>query len=131
MTMKKHERQTILFIDDEPSWLEAMKNVFKKEMFTVITAQSGEDAISKLHKRKPDLILSDVRMPVMNGFDLYVKVKENPSLASIPFFFMSSIDDYDAKEVARELGATGYFEKPYDTREVTSLVNKLLERIKK
>jgi DNA-binding response OmpR family regulator len=131
MQIKKHRRQIILFIDDEPSWLEAMKNVLKKEMFTVITAKSGEDAISKLKRRKPDLILADVRMPVMNGFDLYVKVKENPSLASIPFFFMSSIDDYDAKEVARGLGATGYIEKPYDTREVASMVNKLLERIKK
>lgn len=131
MTTKKHPRQTILFIDDEPSWLEAMKNVLKKEMFTVITASSGEDAISKLRRRKPDLILADVRMPIMNGFDLYVKVKENPSLASIPFFFMSSIDDYDAKETARGLGATGYIEKPYDTREVASIVNELLERIKR
>lgn len=131
MATKKHSRQTILFIDDEPSWLEAMKNVLKKEMFTVITASSGEDAISKLRRKKPDLILADVRMPVMNGFDLYVKVKENPTLASIPFFFMSSIDDHDAKEVARGLGATGYIEKPYDTREVASIVNKLLERIKR
>lgn len=121
---------TILFIDDEPSWLNAITHLLRHESLTVITAASGEDAISQLEKKKPDLILSDVRMPVMNGFELYEKVKENPTLATIPFFFMSSIDDYDAKAVARELGATGYIEKPYDTREIKTVVDKLLERLK-
>lgn len=130
MGSRKQIKKTILFIDDENTWLDAIKTVLKKERFNVITAGSGEDAISKLQKKKPDLILSDVRMPVMNGFELYEKVKKNPSLASIPFFFMSSIDDYDAKAVARELGATGYIEKPYDTEEIKHVVGRLVERLK-
>lgn len=125
------KRKTVLFIDDEPAWLAAVTNILQHEHLNIITATSGEDAISKLNNKKPDLIVSDVRMPVMNGFELYEKVKENPTLASIPFFFMSSINDYDAKAVAKELGATGYIEKPYDTNEIKTVVNDLLTRFQK
>jgi response regulator RpfG family c-di-GMP phosphodiesterase len=117
---------TVLFVDDEAQWLEAVKMAVRDKKFKIITADSGEAALAKLRRSTPDLILSDVRMPDMNGFDLFEKVKLNPKLRAIPYVFMSSIDDLDAKTTARQLGADGYVEKPFDSDEVSHVVNELL-----
>ena len=120
----------ILFIDDETNWLEAIRMAVGDQPLTIITATSGEEALRKLQKRKPDIILSDVRMPEMNGFDLYEKVRSNPKFKSVPYVFMSSIDDFDAKRTAKLLGADGYIEKPFDLESVKRVVLDLLLRFK-
>ncbi len=125
-TAKK--QKTLLLIDDENIWLDTMKTVLKSESFEVLTADSGTEALSKLKNTKPDLILSDVRMPDMNGFELYDKIKKNPNLNNIPFVFMSSLDDYDAKKVAKTLGAADYIEKPFDVEQVRTIVHGLLQK---
>jgi CheY-like chemotaxis protein len=116
--MKKVKMKTILLVDDEPAWLDAMRLILKDEGYKTITVTSGEEALMKLQKRKPDLILTDVRMPVMNGFDLYEKIRLMPKLAGVPVVFMSSIDDYYAKRTAKELGADGYVTKPSFTEDL-------------
>src|SRR5262249_18435802 len=98
--------------------------------YSVITATSGEVALKKLEHSHPDLILSDVRMPILNGFDLFEKVRAIPKLRGIPYVFMSSLDDYDAKKTARELGADDYLEKPFDAEGVKTIVLNLLLRFK-
>ncbi|MDP2209018.1 MAG: response regulator [Bacteroidota bacterium] len=128
ISKKKH--QTLFLIDDEDIWLETMQTVLDGESYNVITADSGIKALDKLAKVKPDLILSDVRMPVMNGFELYDKIKNNPKLNTIPFVFMSSLDDYDARRVAKSLGATDYVTKPFDTEEIKRVVLDLLQKYK-
>lgn len=122
------KNKTLLLIDDENIWLDTMKTVLKNESFEVLTADSATEALSKLQKTKPDLILSDVRMPDMNGFELYDKIKHNPKLSNIPFVFMSSLDDYDAKKVAKTLGAADYIEKPFDVDQVKYIVSNLLQK---
>jgi len=121
---------TILFIDDESNWLEAIRMAVDDQPLTIITATSGEEALRKLQRRKPDLILSDVRMPEMNGFDLFEKVRSNPKLKTVPYVFMSSIDDFDAKRTAKLIGADGYIEKPFDLESVKRVVLDLLLRFK-
>ncbi|TAK62274.1 MAG: response regulator [Bacteroidetes bacterium] len=118
--------KTILLVDDERPWLDIMSHVLKEKSFKVMTAESGTEALKKLQARKPDLILSDVRMPEMNGFDLYQHVRSEPKNKGIPYVFMSSIDDYDAIHVAKELGADGYVAKPYDIDDAKSTINQLL-----
>jgi CheY-like chemotaxis protein len=120
--MKKSRPRTILLVDDEPMWLDAMSLILKDEGYKAITVTSGEEALLKLEKRKPDLIMTDVRMPVMNGFDLYQRIRENPKLAGVPVVFMSSIDDYYAKRTAKELGADGYLTKPSFTEDLKKSV---------
>jgi response regulator RpfG family c-di-GMP phosphodiesterase len=119
---------TVLFIDDEARWLDAVRMSVHDKKFRIITADSGEAALAKLRRRTPDLILSDVRMPVMNGFDLFEMIKRDPKLRGIPYVFMSSLDDYDAKNTARKLGADGYVEKPWDSDEVRHVVTDLLDK---
>ncbi len=121
--------KTILLVDDEPAWLEAMQMVLKEEGYKAVAVTSGEEALRRLQTQKPDLIMTDVRMPVMNGFDLYERIKENPKLATIPIVFMSSIDDYYAKQTAKELGANGYLTKPSFTEDLKKSLENLLKEL--
>ena len=122
--------KTIFLVDDEPIWLSVLSEALEQQHFKVISSESGEDALTKLKKSKPDLILSDVRMPVMNGFDLFERVRSEPKLKNIPYIFMSSIDDYDAKRVAKELGVDDYVTKPYNTEDVKLIMSNLVNRLK-
>ena len=127
----KPAKKTILLIDDEHDWLAAMMDALGKEPYRLVVAESGESALRKLKEVQPDLILSDVRMPVMNGFDLYEKVRSDPHLKSIPYVFMSSIDDYDAVHVAKQLGADDYVTKPFDDEDARTIIHNLLTRFTK
>jgi CheY-like chemotaxis protein len=118
----------VLFVDDEPLWLTTVRETVRDPSLKIITAESGEAALRKLQRSTPDLILSDVRMPVMNGFDLFEKVKRNPKWKDVPYVFMSSFDDYDARHTAKVLGADDYVEKPIDTDQVRTIVLSLLTR---
>ena len=101
---KKH----ILIIDDEPTWLKISSHILRTCGYDVHTAGSGKEALKALVSYKPDLILSDVRMPDMNGFDLVDSLKRIPPASRTPVIFFSAIDDYDARKVARTLGAVDY-----------------------
>jgi len=122
------KRKTILFVDDESLWLAAVRNAVSGVPVSVMTAGGAEEALKKMRRKKPDLILSDVRMPVMNGFDLFEKVKSIPKLRSVPYVFMSSLDDFDARKTSKDIGADDYIEKPFDMGQVRSIISELLGR---
>ena len=130
MTQQRGKRvaKKVLFVDDERLWLTTVRESLKDPEVKIITAASGEAALRKLERSTPDLILSDVRMPVMNGFDLFEKVKRNPKWKDVPYVFMSSFDDFDARHTAKLLGADDYVEKPIDTDQVRTIVLGLLTR---
>jgi CheY-like chemotaxis protein len=130
MKEPKEKLQTVLFIDDEPSWLEVIRLSLKDGPFKVITAEGGEVALKTLQKKAPDLIMSDVRMPNINGFDLFEQVKKDPRLKAVPYVFMSSIDDFDAKRIAKTLGADGYIEKPFDSEQIKTIIIDLLTQFR-
>jgi len=121
----------ILLIDDEGEWLEGIRQVLAQEPYSIVTADSAEAALKKLKGTVPDLILSDVRMPVMNGFELYEKVRNDPALKDVPYVFMSVIDDYEAMRTAKKLGAEEYIIKPYSAEEAKQILLDLLLRYRK
>jgi CheY-like chemotaxis protein len=120
--IKKH----ILIIDDEPTWLKISSHILRNCGYDVHTAGSGKEALKALTNYKPDLILSDVRMPDMNCFDLVDNLKHIPTASSTPVIFFSAIDDYDARKVARTLGAVDYLVKPFNKDDVSSVLSKHL-----
>lgn len=124
--MNTKSKKHVLVIDDEVAWLKITSHILKKRGYDVRTANSGADAIKALITFRPDIILSDVRMPDMNGFDLMDNLKHSPAVASTPVIFFSAIDDYDARKVARNLGAVDYLVKPFNEEEVCSLLSKHL-----
>ena len=123
--MRKTKKQ-ILVVDDEPTWRTILSRYLSQKGFSVKEAGSGVEALRSLAKFKPDLIFSDVRMPDMNGFDLLDSIKKLPKLSATPVVFLSAIDDYDAKKVAKDLGAAGYLVKPFDEEEISSVLTKAL-----
>ena len=112
----------ILVIDDEPVWLSVIQQYLQDGGYTVATARSGAEALTMLSTFTPDLIFSDVRMPDMNGFDLVETIKRRPTTRTTPVVFVSAIDDYDARRVARDLGASEYLVKPIDAKDVGSVL---------
>ena len=120
------DQKQILIVDDEPVWLKVLGQLLQTKGYTVRAAASGADALNTLKSYEPDLILLDVRMPDMNGFDLLDHIKKLPKLATKPVVFVSAMDDFHAKKVARELGAADYILKPIDETEVNNVLEKYL-----
>jgi CheY-like chemotaxis protein len=120
-------RKNILVVDDEPSWLKVLRYFLENKGYSVLTVGSGTEALKSLQTFHPDIILSDVRMPEMNGFDLLDTIRKTPAVASTPVIFFSAIDDYDARKTAKDLGAADYIVKPFDQEEVASVLHKHLD----
>lgn len=126
--MVKEKKKQILVVDDEPAWLRSMANELRKQGYKVKEANSAAQALSLLVKYRPDLIVSDLRMPDMNGFDLLDKIRHSPDVSMTPVVFFSAIDDFHAKKVARELGAMACLLKPYDKQDLLSILKQYLPR---
>jgi CheY-like chemotaxis protein len=124
--MTKKSKRHVLVIDDELAWLKITSHILRSHGYEVTTANSVADALKTLKTLKPDLIFSDVRMPDMNGFDFVSRLKSMPTASTTPVIFFSAIDDYDAKKVAKSLGALDYLVKPFNEDEVTSILSKYL-----
>ncbi len=122
--MKKH----ILLIDDEPAWLTSVSQILTREGYTVKGVATALEALDVLRKFRPDLIVSDLRMPDMNGFDLLEKLKTLPQVSATPVVFLSAIDDFHAKKVAKELGAAGCITKPFEQGDLLSSLKQYLPR---
>lgn len=124
--MMDKAKKNILVVDDEPSWLKVLRYFLENKGYEVKTASSGTEALKALQTYHPDIILSDVRMPEMNGFDLLDTIRKNPEVSGTPVIFFSAIDDYDARKTAKDLGAADYIVKPFDQEEVASVLHKHL-----
>ena len=125
MTSKKKH---ILVVDDEPAWLKSMAHELRKEGYQVKEAKSVSEALMLLAKFRPDLIVSDLMMPELNGFDLLDKIKQLPKISSTPVVFFSAIDDFHARKVARDLGAAACILKPYDKDDLVGALRDYLPR---
>lgn len=105
------ERAVILIVDDEPLNIEVM-NAALEEQYEVCFATSGEQAIEVAKSVLPDLILLDVLMPGMDGYQVCHAIKQDPLLADVPVIFSTGLDDHDAEAHGLSLGAIDYITKP-------------------
>jgi CheY-like chemotaxis protein len=125
--MAKQTPKHVLIVDDEIAWLKIISHFLKTKGYSVRTACSGAEAIAMLARFKPDLILSDVRMPDMNGFDLIHNFKKLPATSLTPIILFSAIDDFDARRTAKQLGATDYIVKPFSEEEMDSIMSRFFQ----
>ena len=105
------KRYTILAVDDEPVNIRVISSALKSD-YDILTALNGYDAISQLKEHIPDLILLDVMMPDLNGFDVCSIIKSDAAFADIPVIFLTALDFYDGEHRGLELGAIDYLTKP-------------------
>ncbi|MEM6254221.1 MAG: response regulator [Cyanobacteria bacterium P01_D01_bin.156] len=112
----------ILVVDDRPANLEVVTDTLTAQGYTVATAISGERALNRLQKYAPKLILLDVQMPGIDGFETCRQIKENPELANIPIIFLSAMTDTDFVIKGFSLGAVDYITKPFREAELLARV---------
>lgn len=105
----------IAAIDDEPANLQLLHDVLKSD-YNLVFARSGQDGIAVIRKHKPDLILLDVMMPEMDGFEVLRRLKADPDMAHIPVIFVTARGDQDGEEEGLIAGAVDYVAKPIRPR---------------
>ena len=105
---------TILLCDDELMNRKVASKILKKEGFDVVEAVNGAEAIEVLKRSKIDLILMDLMMPIMDGYEATKIIKESEAFAQIPLIVISALSDKSAITKALELGAIDYLTKPFD-----------------
>ena len=108
----------ILLVDDMPTNLKVLSESIKSEGWVTLIANDGESAIEQVEYAKPDLILLDVMMPGIDGFEVCRRLKANPETQSIPVIFMTALSDTVDKVRGLELGAVDYITKPFQREEV-------------
>lgn len=114
---------TILIIDDNPANLEVLYETLTTAKYEVLVQMSGEEGIEVAIQEKPDLILLDIMMPDMNGFETCQRLQANSVTQSIPIIFMTALTDSEDKIKGLSLGAVDYITKPFQQKEVLARVN--------
>ncbi|MFA5879222.1 MAG: response regulator [Candidatus Margulisiibacteriota bacterium] len=120
----------ILIADDEPNILMLTEVMFKETGFDVYTAVNGEEAIKKAFEIKPDIIITDVIMPLKDGFEVCRTVRNSQELSEIPIIILSAMGDEYNKITGFEGGADDYVTKPFNIEELKARVKALLVRHK-
>jgi len=119
------EKKRILLVDDTPTFLIILNNILKNDYETLI-ATDGEDAIKTARHNPPDLILCDVLMPGMSGYDVLIALKADETTKSIPVVLVSGKDSDEHKTKGYDLGAAAYIKKPFEKAVILDTVIALI-----
>jgi DNA-binding response OmpR family regulator len=120
------ERARILVVDDEPDNVEVLDIILTLEGFVVLTADSGKEAFASVAQQRPDLILLDVMMPGMTGYEVVAKLKGNPDTQNIPVILVTALDVRKARIAGLSAGADDVLTKPLHRAELVLRMRNLL-----
>jgi len=115
-------KANILIVDDTPDNLRFLISILKKRGYTVRPASSGTQALSAIHTEQPDLILLDVMMEKMDGYEVCMHLKEDDSTKDIPIIFLTALTEVEHKVKGFEVGGIDYITKPFQAEEVLAHV---------
>lgn len=116
----------ILIVDDEPNIVMTLEYAFRKNNFKVFIARDGSEALKILENAIPDVILLDIMMPNVDGYQTLKIIKENNNLKNIKVVFLSAKNKATDLEKGLQLGADMYLTKPFSIKKIVSEVNNLL-----
>lgn len=119
---------SILVVDDNPLIVNVLKSLFASANYQVYCSNNGKEAAELLSKKEVDIIISDVMMPEMDGYDLHSYVRDRSELAHIPFVFLTALDSTEEKLSGHESGADDYLVKPFDPAELLAIVDGKIKR---
>ncbi|MBN1146668.1 MAG: response regulator [Anaerolineales bacterium] len=120
--------ETILIVEDNDMLRDGLCEMLAYEGFNVLTARNGQAGLDQLKNRAPALIVSDVTMPIMNGYEFYNAVRARPEWTTIPFIFLTARSEPADIRVSRNLGADDYLTKPISREELVSTIRSRLNR---
>jgi phosphoserine phosphatase RsbU/P len=118
----------ILIVDDEPFNIDYLQQELEDSAFELITAVNGQDALDKVQTESPDLVLLDIMMPVMDGFEVLARLKEDHGTRDIPVIIISANDDLNSVVKGISMGAEDHLPKPFEAAILHARISSSLER---
>ncbi|MDR2596649.1 MAG: response regulator [Treponema sp.] len=125
--MDNDKKNTVLVVDDEKINREILKNILGSD-YTVYMAKDGPSTVEMADKLEPDVILLDIVMPDMNGYDVLKILKQNEKTKNIPVIFITGLDSVEDEEKGLALDAVDFIHKPFSAMDVKLRVNKQLQK---
>ena len=119
--------QQILVIEDHPPLLIALKGILETAGYVILAALNGAEALQIMAEVRPDLIVSDIMMPHMDGYAIFEAIRSRPEWASIPFMFLTARTDKEHRQRAKELGVGRYITKPFEVPVLLATIRDQLE----
>jgi DNA-binding NarL/FixJ family response regulator len=121
----------ILIVDDEPNLLRAIAAVVRGEGFDVSTSRNAREALLQIAQSLPDLIVSDIRMPGMDGYEFARKLRYSPHSALIPIVFLTAKDETEDRVEGFRAGVDVYLTKPFEPDELIAVIRNILQRVER
>ena len=121
---------TVLAVDDSPLILEMVKDYLGGGRFMVITAKNGKEGLDILNQIKPEMIISDIVMPEMDGWAFCEAIRKNPDTTGIPFLFLTGEKDVPTRIRGLKIGADDYLTKPFSREELLERASKIADKVK-
>jgi CheY-like chemotaxis protein len=118
----------ILVVDDDAALLEVLEETLRGESYDVMSARNGEEALALVYRDRPDLVLTDVQMPVMGGLELLKRLRRDLSTCQIPVVFLTVLENGDSEAQALDLGADDYVAKSAPRAKLLSRVRRAIYR---
>ncbi len=119
-------RKTILLVDDSNSIRESVSFFLEESGFSIIKAIDGSNGLEKLENSTPDMIITDLHMPNMNGIELIREVRKNEKFKRLPILLLTTETLKEKKLEAKNAGATAWLNKPFDKKKLMKVINKLI-----
>ena len=116
----------VLVAEDEPSIVLSLEFLLNEAGYTVLTATDGAQALDLAEKKNPDLIVLDVMLPIVNGFEVCRTIRADPKLCNTPIVMLTARGREQEVKRGRAVGANAYVTKPFATRELMKTINELL-----
>lgn len=125
----ERRRPRILVIDDDPGLRALCATVLQSEGFDVVEAGDGREGLARAVSDRPDLVVCDVAMPVLDGFGLAVALRQNEQTKHLPLVFLTGETEPDSEQHAFDVGALGFFAKPFEPNALTSFIKTVLAHL--
>ena len=119
---------TVLTIDDNDTIRQNVQDILSIEGFEVLTAENGSDGIAMANSHLPDLVLCDITMPGIDGYEVLRRLREEESTTTIPFVFLTALDTRDDIRKGMGIGGDDYLTKPFTVEELLTAVKSRLDR---
>jgi DNA-binding response OmpR family regulator len=116
----------ILIVDDDPDMVELLRFALTDAAYSACTAATGTEALAEAQRSSPDLVVLDLLLPEMNGFNVCESLRRNPATASVPIIMITVLPGQFPRLVGVEAGVNAYVNKPFQTQELISCVGGLL-----
>lgn len=120
--------KTLLVVDDEPSILETTRFILECEGYHVLTARDGEEALATIRRERPPIVLLDVMIPKLNGFEVCRQIRQAPDLSRTFVLILTARGQKADEAMAMEAGADTYMRKPFDDEEILACIERVFTR---